>query len=87
MQVEVWEGRVLTCFRPKTWVEAIAEGCEVTMSAMTGFLKGPQVPGLGPFQRDSTGWSKKRHTSRSWLWLFRCALQGEQALRALVLTW
>ena len=55
VQVEAWEGRVLTRFRPQTWVETIAEGCEVTMSAMADFLKGPQVPGPGPFQRDSVG--------------------------------
>ena len=59
VQVEAWEGCVLTCFRPKTWVETIAEECEVTMSAMTDFLKGPQVPGPGPFQRDSVGLNKE----------------------------
>ena len=82
VQAEAWKGRILTCFRPKTWVETIAEECEVTMSAMTDLLKEPQVPGPGPFQRDPLGWTKKLHG----LWLFRGALQGEQALPALMLT-
>ena len=76
--MEALEGRVLTCFQPKTWVETIAEDCEVTMSAMSDFQEGAQgTLALVPLPRDSMGGTKKLHTGCSGVWLFRGALQGE----------
>ena len=53
VELEAWEGRVVTCVRPKTWVEEIASGCEVTLSAALDFWNERRVPGPGLFPRDS----------------------------------
>ena len=84
VELEAWEGRVVTCVRPKTWVEEIAEGCEVTMSAAPDFWNERGVLGPGLFPRDSIGWTEQQRTWFSRIWLFRGALQGEQVLPALV---
>ena len=43
-KVEAWEGRIFTCSRPTSWDVSVAEGCQVTVSAVYLPKKRPGPP-------------------------------------------
>ena len=83
-KVEAWEGRIFTCSRPVSWDVSVAEGCNVTVSAVYLPKKRPGPPAAEPLYRILFGWSRLLYTASSRIWIFRGALRGSQVLPALV---
>ena len=83
MHEETWAG-LLRNQGPKIFREVeIVPGCAVVVACPSCPDSSPEPPGRGRIIRNLLGWSQLEETDRSGVWLFRCALRGENLFSSL----
>ena len=80
---ETWAGLPMN-LGPRIFREVeIVPGCAVRVACPSCPDGSPEPPGRGRVIRNMFGWSQMEKTERSWVWLFRGALQGENLFSSL----
>ena len=77
LHVEVWEGLLSNQGMKFSQEEELVTGCVVSGARPSCLDGSPEPPGPGRVIGNMFGWSQLEKSERSGVWVFRCALQGE----------